>query len=105
MTSGGVTLQGGQFRGGEGNYRAGNGWSDRGSWHNGGNGWRGGRYGGGYGWGWGPFAAGAIVGAGWPYYYDDYGYDYGYDNGCIQYRPLYNRFGQYIGRRAVNVCP
>jgi hypothetical protein len=89
---------------GGGGYRGGN-WNGGGHYRN----WNGG----GNNWGWAPFAgglaAGAIIGSGWPYYDGDYaygdGYDYGYDNGCIQYRPVYNRYGRFIGRRAVNVCP
>jgi hypothetical protein len=26
------------------------------------------------------------------------------DESCVQWRPMHNRFGEYIGRRPVNVC-
>jgi len=29
--------------------------------------------------------------------------DYG-DDGCIRFRPVYDRWGNFVGRRAVNVC-
>jgi len=64
----------------------------------------------GSGWWWPGFASGAIIGAAATYPYYDYGYGYpdyagyGYDNGCWVYRPSYNRYGRYIGRRLVNVC-
>ena len=65
-------------------------------------GWHGGR-------GWGPavglgiiggLAAGAIVASQAPYY----GAPAYYDDGCIRYRPVYDQWGQYMGRRPVNVC-
>jgi hypothetical protein len=44
---------------------------------------------------------------GYPYY-GDYGYGdgygYGYDSGCMTYRPVYDRYGNYRGRRLVDVC-
>ncbi len=51
-----------------------------------------------HGWGWGPgvglglaLAGGAVAA------------EYAYGS-CIVYRPIYDGFGNYIGRRAVNVC-
>jgi hypothetical protein len=64
----------------------------------GGGGWHGGS--------WGPaavglgvlgLAAGAALAA--PGYYGDYG-----DNGCQAYRPVYDGYGNFLGRRLVNVC-
>ena len=42
-----------------------------------------------------------------PMDYPYYGYDYsGYDDGdgCYAYRPIYDSWGNYIGRRLVNIC-
>ncbi len=71
--------------------------------HRGGGGQGGGRgcIGGG-GWG-GPavvggLAAGALLAA--PYYYGGYGYG----NSCTVYSPMYDAYGNYIGRQLVNVC-
>ncbi len=49
----------------------------------------------------GGFAAGAIIGTavGPDYDYDYYGYD-----PCYRYRPLYDQWGRYLGRRLVDVC-
>jgi hypothetical protein len=60
--------------------------------------WRGG---GGHGWrGGGGWGIGIYPG----YYGYGYGYGYPYGDGCLAYRPVYNRYGEYIGRRLVNVC-
>jgi hypothetical protein len=86
-------------------------WRGGGHWGGGGH-WHGGYWGGG-GYGWGPgvgldiaggLAAGAIIGSAYPYYYNGYGYGYGYGEGCLAYQPIYDQFGNYIGRRAVNAC-
>jgi hypothetical protein len=57
-------------------------------------GWRGGYY---------PY-----YGYGYPYAAAGYGYGGGYghggSNGWWVYRPTYDRYGHYIGRRPVNVC-
>ncbi|WP_158813867.1 hypothetical protein [Methylocapsa sp. S129] len=69
-----------------------------GAWRGGGGHWHGG--------GWGPAAVGlgvlglagaaiATQGA--------YGYDNGYGD-CQAYRPVYDAYGNYMGRRLVNVC-
>jgi hypothetical protein len=76
----------------------GGGWHGAGGWHGGG--WHGGRWHGGAGWA-GPavvggLAAGALLAA--PYY------TYGYGNGCYSYQPIYDAYGNYIGRQLVNVC-
>jgi hypothetical protein len=55
---------------------------------------------------WGPavglgiagLAAGAIIASQGPYYNGD-----GYDD-CTRWRPAYDAWGRYIGRRPVNVC-
>ena len=52
-----------------------------------------------HGWGWGPgaavgLAAGALAA----------GAIYSAETSCISYRPIYNRYGHYIGQRAVRVC-
>lgn len=61
-----------------------------------GGGWRGRGYG-----GWGPgIVAGAILGAAAVPLIDGYGYD----NGCYAYRPVYNAYGVYVGRRLVDIC-
>lgn len=77
-------------------YWHGGGWH-AGGWHGGGwhGGWRRGWYGG-AGW-WGPavvggLAAGALVAA--PYY----------EGGCYAYRPMYDAYGNYLGRHLVNIC-
>jgi hypothetical protein len=69
--------------------------------HGGGNHWHGG--GGG---GWGPAAVGlgilglaagaAAASQGEP--------EPGYGDGCTAYRPVYDAYGNYMGRRPVNVC-
>jgi hypothetical protein len=51
---------------------------------------------GGYGWGWGPalglgLVAGAIAGGA---YYDS----------CYHYQPIYDQWGNYVGRQLVNAC-
>ena len=94
---------GGGYHGGGGGWHGGGG-----GWHGGGRGWHGG--------GWGPavglgvlggLAAGAIVASQAPYYGYGYGYGapyyYGGD-GCSQYRPVYDGYGRYLGRRLVDVC-
>ena len=118
---------GGFHPGGFGGWHGGWGHPGWGGWRGGGWGWRGGYWRGGYwgggcGWGgcgwWPGLAAGALVGAavtspywaygyGYPYY--GYGYPYatagyGYGDSCWVQRPVYNRFGHYIGRRLINVC-
>ena len=112
----GGVLGGAQFRGGQ-SHSAGAGADHGQNWRGGGDRhahWRGGDWNGnrwGPGYGWGPFAgglaAGAILGSGYPY--DTYAYgdgdDYDYDNSCVQFRPIYDQYGQFIARRAVNVCP
>jgi hypothetical protein len=40
---------------------------------------------------------------GYPYYDSGYDNDYSYDD-CTEYRPVYDRYGHYLGRRPVNVC-
>jgi hypothetical protein len=75
----------------------GGGFHGGGGWHGGGGGWhhRGGGFGGyGLGLGLGGLGYGA----------DYYGDDYGYDSGCLTYRPVYDRYGRYLGRQPVNVC-
>ena len=74
-------------------------------WNGGWGGWRGAGWGwGGCGWGcggwWGPaFASGVAIGAvGTSPYWG------GYAGGCWRPRPIYSRYGQYLGRRWVNVC-
>jgi hypothetical protein len=66
--------------------------------------WHGGGGGGWHGGGWGPaavglgvlgLAAGAAI-ASEP--------DPGYGDGCQAYRPVYDAYGNYMGRRLVNVC-
>jgi hypothetical protein len=32
------------------------------------------------------------------------GYQAYYNDDCVRYRPMYNRYGHYIGRRAVRIC-
>jgi hypothetical protein len=92
---GGGGYHGGGWHGG-GGYRGG-------GWHGGGWGGRGG-YGYGYGNDWGPavglgivggLAAGAMIASQAPYYGGD---------DCYQYRPIYDQWGQYMGRRPVDVC-
>lgn len=79
-------------------FRAGGGHGG-GSFHGGG-GFRGGSFGLGLGLG----ALGGYGYYGYPgYAYNDYGYDYT-DPGCITVRPMYDRYGRYLGRRTVNVC-
>ncbi len=59
---------------------------------------------------WGPaaglglfgLATGAIIAS--QYHHSYYDQPYSGDDGCIQYRPVYNGWHQYIGTRAVNVC-
>ncbi len=90
---------GGGWHGGGGGYHGGGG-----GWHGGGRGWHGG------GGGWGPavglgvlggLAAGAIVASQAPYYAEPQ--YYGGDD-CTQYRPIYDGYGRYLGRRLVDVC-
>jgi hypothetical protein len=50
----------------------------------------------------GGFAPFAYYG-GYPYYDSGYDNDYSYDD-CTEYRPVYDRYGRYLGRRPVNVC-
>jgi hypothetical protein len=79
----------------------GNGWHGGGSWHPGY--WRGGVW---YNGWWGPaVAAGIAAGAlaTYPYWGGDYGYGYP-NNGCWQYRPTYDGYGNYLGNRWVSVC-
>jgi hypothetical protein len=75
-----------------------------GHWHGGGGGhWHGG--------GWGPAAVGlgvlglaagaAIAAQPGPDYEDGPG---PYDDGCQAYRPVYDAYGNFMGRRLVNVC-
>jgi hypothetical protein len=82
-------------------------------WHGGGwhGGWHGGPVGLGLGLGLGALATGAIIasgpyGYGYPGYYG-YGYpgyySYGY-GACTSYQPTYDAWGNYIGRRPVNIC-
>jgi hypothetical protein len=72
-------------------------------------GWRGGGWGPGIGLGVLGLAAGAAIAANGPYgygydgYYGGYGYGDGY-GGCGAYRPVYDAYGNYMGRRVVNVC-
>ncbi len=40
---------------------------------------------------------------GYPYYDNNYAYDYSYDD-CIEYRHVYDRYGNYLGDRPVNIC-
>ena len=58
-----------------------------------------------HGGGWGPaavglgvlgLAAGAAIASQGPGYYGD--------DGCVAYRPIYDAYGNYMGRRPVNVC-
>jgi hypothetical protein len=91
------------FHGGGGHGGGGHGGG--GGWHGGAGGWRGGGWhGGGGGWhggGWagpavvGGLAAGALLAA---------PYAYGYNNGCYQYQPIYDAYGNYIGQQPVRVC-
>ena len=76
-------------------YHGGPGWHGGGGygWHHGGGyGWRPG-----YGYGfWGPaiglgIIAGAVAGG-------------AYYNNCYRYQPIYDGYGNYVGRRPVNVC-
>ena len=58
--------------------------------------WRGRSYG-----GWGPgLVAGAILGAAAVPLIASAPYD----NGCYAYRPVYDAYGVYIGRRLVDIC-
>jgi hypothetical protein len=73
--------------------------------HNGGN-WHGGGGGGGHwhGGGWAPAAVGlGILGlaAGAAAASQE---EPGYGDGCMAYRPVYDGYGNYMGRRPVNVC-
>jgi hypothetical protein len=98
---------GGGYHGGGGWHGGGGGWhggGGGGGWHGGGRGWHGG------GGGWGPavglgvlggLAAGAIVASQSPYYAEPQ--YYGGDD-CTQYRPIYDGYGRYLGRRLVDVC-
>jgi hypothetical protein len=60
----------------------------------------GGGFHGGYGLGLGLLGLGAL---GYGAYYG-YGNGYGYDSGCLTYRPVYDRYGHYLGQQPVNVC-
>jgi hypothetical protein len=103
--AGGVHVGGGGHGGG---FHGGGGGFHGGGWHGGGGGWHGGGWhGGGGGWhggGWGGaavvggLAAGALLAA--PY---AYGNGYGY-NGCGQYAPIYDAYGNYLGQQLVNGC-
>jgi hypothetical protein len=62
-----------------------------GGWH------RGGWWGPAVGFGIAGLAAGAIVASQAPYGYYGYG-------GCTAYRPVFDAYGNYLGRRLVNVC-
>jgi hypothetical protein len=74
-----------------------------GNWHGGGGHWRGG--------GWGPAAVGlgvlglaagaAIAAQPGPDYYDSPGPQ---DDGCHALRPTYDAYGNFMGRRWVNIC-
>jgi hypothetical protein len=82
-------FHGGKSHGGGGGGR---------EWHGGH--WRGAPAGGWHGYGWGgPFV--------WGYdpHYNDPNYT-GYDdvNNCTRFRAVYNRYGKFIGRRAVDIC-
>lgn len=129
---GGGGFGGGWHGGGWGGGWRGGGWGGggwRGGWGGGGwrtagwgwgGGWRGGNWNGcgwggcgwGGGWWWPGVATGVALASTYPYWGGDYGYgDYGYgnggypyDNGCIQRRPVYSRWGRYLGRRWVDVC-
>jgi hypothetical protein len=87
---------GGGWRGGFGGWRGG--WAGRGIWHPGY--WRGGYW---YNGWWGPaVAAGVLAGAAIataPYWGG-----YGYGGGCVQYRPTYDAYGNFLGQQALNVC-
>jgi hypothetical protein len=83
---------GGGFHGGGGGFHGGGG-----NWHGGGRG------GGGYG-GYGGYGLGLGLGLGALGYGAYYGDGYGYDSGCLTYRPVYDRYGRYLGRQPVNVC-
>jgi hypothetical protein len=94
-----------------GGARHGGGWRGNGAWGNAGwhgygyrgYGWRGGY--GNYGWGYPAAAFGlGLLGAygaygGYNAYYNGY-----YANDCTQYRPVYDRWGHYLGRQAIYVC-
>jgi hypothetical protein len=85
----------GRFHGG--GVHHGGGWHGSG-WHGGG--WHGGGW---HGGGWagpaviGGLAAGALLAA--PYAYGGYGY-----GGCTHYAPIYDAYGNYLGRQLVNGC-
>ena len=90
---GGPGAHGGHFAGGGGHWHGGGGGG--GHWHGG---------------GWGPaavglgvlgLAAGAAIAAQPGPDYD--GPDPG-DDGCQAYRPVYDAYGNFMGRRLVNVC-
>ena len=60
----------------------------------------------GFGLGLGLGALGAYdygYGADYPYY-GDYGYGYDPNSGCTSYRPVYDRYGNYLGRSLVDTC-
>jgi hypothetical protein len=50
-----------------------------------------------YGYGWGPAAAVGIFGLA-------AGAAIASQDGCVRYQPMYDRWGNYIGQRPVNVC-
>jgi hypothetical protein len=57
--------------------------------------------------GFGAVAPLAVVGAYGAYYPNGYGYadnDYSGDVNCIVYRPIYDQYGHYLGRRRVIIC-
>jgi hypothetical protein len=100
-TSASAGWGGGNWHGGGGWHGGGwgNGWRGGGSWHPGF--WRGGVWNNGW---WGPaIAAGVAAGALATYPY--WGYPNGYaNNGCWQYRPTYDAYGNYLGEQWVSVC-
>lgn len=80
-----------------------------GGYHGGGGYWRGGRwFGPAVGLGiLGGIAAGAIVANsyyGGPYYGDAPAYAYGPGPSCTGFRPVYDRYGNVVGQRPVNIC-
>jgi hypothetical protein len=49
-----------------------------------------------HGYGWGPVAVVGGIGLGAAIASQDYG--------CVRYQPMYDRWGNYIGQRQINVC-
>ena len=74
-------------------------------------GWQGDRHdGGGHRGSWGPAVGFGLLGAGLAAgaigsenYNDGYSDGYG-DDDCYRYRPTYDSYGNYVGRRLVNIC-